>query len=102
MKKELIVMDEQPSKLQLPKINIFTRTTPKVEVEKNVKINEKLNDYSSSKTSTGYSSANSTSPISNYEPSPLSELDQMRLKFYSEIAARLKNLSFDNLTLKVY
>lgn len=91
IKKELIVMDEQPSKSYLPLINIFDHSNND---EKNIHISEKLNDYSSSKTSTGYSSENSASPISNYEVST-SEIDKLRLRFYREIASRLKTLSLE-------
>lgn len=102
-KKELVVMDEQPSKFQLPQINMFSNKSPKIgEISTTVKISDKVADYSSSKTSTGYSSANSTSPVSaNYESSALSELEQMKLKFYGEIASRLKNLLANNISLRV-
>ena len=94
VKKELVVMDEQPSKFQLPQINMFSKSP-----NTTVKISDKLADYSSSKTSTGYSSANSTSPVSAHYDQ-LSELEQMKLKFYGEIASRLKNLLANNISLR--
>lgn len=89
-------MDVQPSKQQrqqplLPNLTSFFKK-PQPEV----KISQKSPEYSSSQTSTGYGSASSTSPVS----ADCTELEQMRLKFYIDIANRLKHLSAENVDLK--
>ena len=87
-------MDVQPSKQQQKQQQLpnLTSTFKKQPNQTEVKISEKSPDYSSSQTSTGYGSATSTSPFSV----AYSDLEQMRLKFYIEIASRLKYLSAEN------
>ena len=96
-KKELIVMDEQPSKL-----NTLTTT------EQQPFINEQVTNYSSgvsygktsSKTSTGYSSSASSPVSASFNPTAHNNIDAMRSKFYSQVAVRLKKLVGDCLHLK--
>ncbi len=92
-------MDEQPSK-QLPKIKVSSNTSPAV-AKPTVKISDKKPEYSLSKTSTGYGSANSTSPVSASYTTALSEIEQMRIKFYKEVAHRLLQLAGENSELIV-
>lgn len=103
LKKELIVMDEQPSKIHFPKIDISSNNEQASEVSgKNGRIGDKTADIFSSKTSTGYGSANSTSPISSNYNETMSELELMRLKFYCEIACRLRQIRVTKAELEAH
>jgi hypothetical protein len=86
-------MDEQPSKQQ--------QQLPKISLMPTVKVSDKHPEYSLSKTSTGYSSANSASPVSANYTTASTEMQQMRLKFYKEVAQRLVQLAGENIELIV-
>jgi hypothetical protein len=87
-------MDEQPSKQQ--------QQLPKISMMPTVQVSDKQPEYSLSKTSTGYSSANSASPVSASYTTASTGIEQMRLKFYKEIAQRLVQLAGENIELIVY